>query len=239
MLTIDLKCIVSNMGYRGRQIYYPAMFSVVKKQSVHQQMAAMNWTTSALPLKHYVCKCPFLPQGGNNSPLKSSPPIVPTAFADFQRYIELLELLSMGKCFGNHNAEVLLQWWHAVTPDELAHVNSSSDTGLCSSRRSRGFLAFVYTALSWEGGGVLRLWIKRRTMMTCEKWFIPVPRLCVIEQVAAVLPGQWDYQSGGLEGWEMEGWWEQRRVAVLSIMLSGHAADIKPLHRYGFEIQEA
>lgn len=40
-----------------------------------------------------------------------------------------------------------------VTLDELAHVNSSSDTSLCSSRSSRGFLAFVYTVLSWGGGG--------------------------------------------------------------------------------------
>ena len=158
-----------------------------------------------------MCKCPFFPLGGDNSLFTSFPSTVPTPCADFRRYIELLELLSAGKCFGNHNAKVLLQCWHAVTLDELAHVNSSSDTRLCSSGRLRGFLAFVYTVPSWDGGGVVG--IKRRTMMTCEKWVIAVPTVCVIEQVAAVLPGWWDYQGGALEEREKEGW-GVRGVAV-------------------------
>lgn len=49
-------------------------------------------------------------------------------------------------------------------------------------------------------------WIKQRTMMTFEKWVIPVPIVCVIEQVAALLPGEWNYQGGGQEELEKGGW---------------------------------
>lgn len=81
-------------------------------------MAVMNFTTSTLQLKHCTVlymkvPFPFLPLGGDNSLFKSCPLIVPTpvdSSADFQLYIELLSLLSMGKCFGNHNAKVLFQW---------------------------------------------------------------------------------------------------------------------------------
>lgn len=73
-------------------------------------MAAINYTTSTPQLIACKCKCPSLPLGGDISLSRSFLPTVPTSFADFQRDIELLELLSVGKCFGNHNAKALLQW---------------------------------------------------------------------------------------------------------------------------------
>lgn len=74
--------------------------------------------------------------------------------------------------------------------------------------------------------------------MTFEKRVIPVPTVCVIEQVAALLPGQWDYQGGGQEELEKGGWLFGGRVGAVHHAVH-HAADIKPLHRYAFEIQEA
>lgn len=53
-----------------------------------------------------------------------------------------------------------------------------------------------------------------------------MPAVCVIRQVAALLPERWHYQGGETGGW-------------LSITLPGNAADIGSLHRRAFEIQEA
>lgn len=135
-----------------------------------------------------MCKCPFPPLGGDNS-----------ANIFFPWF---LEFLSMEKCFRNHNGKLLFQQWHAITLDELAHVNSSSDTCFCSSRRWRGFWAFVYAVLSCDGGrgGGSGAEVQRRTMMTCEKRVMPVPT--VLCDWAGSSPAA---RMVGLSGWSTEG----------------------------------
>lgn len=58
-----------------------------------------------------------------------------------------------------------------------------------------------------------------------------MPTVCGTEQDGGIIRVE-DRKGERREGWLFGGW-------GLSITLSGNTADIKPLHRYAFEIQEA